>query len=59
MTARKRVSDEELSQIIATLQKRLCELVKQKGVLTDGAVVQVSQELDQYIVESQRRKRKS
>jgi plasmid maintenance system antidote protein VapI len=59
MATRKQVSDDELSQIIANLQKRLHELVKQKGMLTDDTVVKISQELDKYIVESQRRKRKS
>lgn len=49
------INHEDLSQIIENLQKQLNELVKQKGSLTDCAVLNVSQELDRYIVESQRR----
>jgi hypothetical protein len=49
------INHEDLSQIIENLQKQLKELVKQKGSLTDCAVLNVSQELDRYIVESQRR----
>ncbi|CAJ1001341.1 hypothetical protein QO009_001642 [Brevibacillus aydinogluensis] len=45
---------EDVSQIIENLQKQLNEIVKQKGSLTDCAVLRVSQELDRYIVERQR-----
>ncbi|WP_237898848.1 aspartyl-phosphate phosphatase Spo0E family protein [Brevibacillus brevis] len=49
--------NEDLLQKIDTLQFQLNEIFKQKGSLTDCAVVRVSQELDDYLVEHQRRMR--
>lgn len=49
------VSNEDLTKIIKNLQSQLKEVFKQQGKLTDSAVVKVSQELDAYILECQRR----
>ncbi len=49
--------NEDLLQKIDTLQFQLNEIFKQKGSLTDCAVLKVSQELDDYVVEHQRRMR--
>ncbi|WP_238352097.1 MULTISPECIES: aspartyl-phosphate phosphatase Spo0E family protein [Brevibacillus] len=49
--------NEDLLQKIDTLQFQLNEIFKQKGSLTDFAVLKVSQELDDYVVEHQRRMR--
>ncbi|NRR04581.1 aspartyl-phosphate phosphatase Spo0E family protein [Brevibacillus sp. RS1.1] len=51
-----KVSNEDLLQIIAGLRQKLSEVIKKNGRLTDKTVVEVSQELDNYIVEWQRRK---
>ncbi|MFD2087198.1 aspartyl-phosphate phosphatase Spo0E family protein [Brevibacillus brevis] len=48
---------EDLLRKINTLQFQLNEIFKQKGSLTDCAVLKVSQELDNYVVEHQRRMR--
>ncbi|PSJ99094.1 hypothetical protein C7R93_05250 [Brevibacillus fortis] len=42
--------------MIKNLQHQLNEVFLQQGNLTDYAVVKVSQKLDEYILESQRRK---
>ncbi|MBY0083921.1 aspartyl-phosphate phosphatase Spo0E family protein [Brevibacillus brevis] len=49
------VSNEDLTQIIKTLQYQLKEVFKQQGKLTDSDVLKISQELDEYILECQRR----
>ncbi|MFF0830181.1 aspartyl-phosphate phosphatase Spo0E family protein [Brevibacillus sp. NPDC003359] len=49
------VSNEDLTQIIKNLQYQLKEVFKQQGKLTDSDVLKISQELDEYILESQRR----
>ncbi|WP_039960328.1 aspartyl-phosphate phosphatase Spo0E family protein [Brevibacillus sp. BC25] len=51
-----KVSNEDLLQIIVVLQQQLSDVIKKNGRLTDKTVVEVSQELDNYIVEWQRRK---
>ncbi|TQR30194.1 aspartyl-phosphate phosphatase Spo0E family protein [Brevibacillus brevis] len=51
-----KVSNEDLLQIIVGLRQKLSEVIKKNGRLTDKTVVEVSQELDNYIVEWQRRK---
>ncbi|MED1785891.1 aspartyl-phosphate phosphatase Spo0E family protein [Brevibacillus fortis] len=51
-----KVSNEDLLQIIVGLRQQLSEVIKKNGRLTDKTVVEVSQELDNYIVEWQRRK---
>lgn len=51
-----KVSNEDLLQIIVSLRQKLSEAIKKNGRLTDKTVVEVSQELDNYIVEWQRRK---
>ncbi|MFF2528902.1 Spo0E family sporulation regulatory protein-aspartic acid phosphatase [Brevibacillus sp. NPDC058079] len=57
MARRHGMRDEDLSRKINTLQLQLNEIFKQKGSLIDCAVVKVSQELDDYVVEHQRRMR--
>ncbi|MGG0885580.1 Spo0E family sporulation regulatory protein-aspartic acid phosphatase [Brevibacillus parabrevis] len=49
------VSNEDLTQIIKNLQYQLKEVFKQQGKLTDADVLKISQELDEYILECQRR----
>lgn len=49
------VSNEDLTQIIKNLQYQLKEVFKQQGKLTDSDVLKISQELDEYILECQRR----
>ncbi|MFC8689531.1 aspartyl-phosphate phosphatase Spo0E family protein [Brevibacillus porteri] len=49
------VSNEDRTQIIKNLQYQLKEVFKQQGKLTDSDVLKISQELDEYILESQRR----
>ncbi|MFI8716167.1 Spo0E family sporulation regulatory protein-aspartic acid phosphatase [Brevibacillus brevis] len=49
------VSNEDLTQIIKNLQYELKEVFKQQGKLTDSDVLKISQELDQFILEYQRR----
>ncbi len=49
------VSNEDLTQIIKNLQYQLNEVFKQQGKLTDADVLKISQELDEYILECQRR----
>ncbi|NQF15757.1 aspartyl-phosphate phosphatase Spo0E family protein [Brevibacillus sp. HB1.3] len=51
-----KVSNEDLLQIIVGLRQKLSQVIKKNGRLTDKTVVEVSQELDNYIVEWQRRK---
>ncbi|ASJ57194.1 hypothetical protein BP422_29030 [Brevibacillus formosus] len=51
-----KVSNEDLLQIIVGLRQKLSQVIKKNGKLTDKTVVEVSQELDNYIVEWQRRK---
>ncbi|MFG0217201.1 Spo0E family sporulation regulatory protein-aspartic acid phosphatase [Brevibacillus porteri] len=57
MVRKHEMRNEDLLQKIDTLQFQLNEIFKQKGSLTDCAVVKVSQELDDYVVEHQRRMR--
>lgn len=47
----------DLEKKIERLRYNLVELVKEKRSLTDHEVVKLSQELDEYIVKSQKRKR--
>ncbi|MCE0451395.1 aspartyl-phosphate phosphatase Spo0E family protein [Brevibacillus sp. AF8] len=49
------VSNEDLTQIIKNLQYQLKEVFKQQGKLTNSDVLKISQELDEYILECQRR----
>ncbi|MED1800821.1 aspartyl-phosphate phosphatase Spo0E family protein [Brevibacillus porteri] len=49
------VSNEDLTQIIKNLQYQLKEVFKQQGKLTDSDVLKISRELDEYILECQRR----
>ncbi|MGK5511818.1 aspartyl-phosphate phosphatase Spo0E family protein [Brevibacillus formosus] len=49
------VSNEDLTQIIKNLQYELKEVFKQQGKLTNSDVLKISQELDEYILECQRR----
>ncbi|NRS17083.1 aspartyl-phosphate phosphatase Spo0E family protein [Brevibacillus sp. HB1.4B] len=49
------VGNEDLTQIIKNLQYQLKEVFKQQGKLTDSDMLKISQELDKYILECQRR----